>query len=336
MADMPEKAKQAYEDYKNGLKYQEIADKYGVSVSTVKSWAARHWKPLESENKKGKGRNPKKKKVATKPKEKSQPEKKKRGGQPGNQNSVGHVPSNPFPERNQAALRHGAYAKYASELLEGAELEIFQDIGSVSLHGELMQNYTSLELQEYRVMVYIGKLKLLQNEKKTGMITVEAQTEQELQSFGQFQNKNILTRDGNPTMETRDEATDLEDDPDGYDEYGEPVKKWHSRYGMIAFAEDDTVKKSNSAKQVLIEDRIASAEALLTKIRAQKLKVLSMLAKMDFDASKFALDMQKHTFDREKYEHQLELENGAGKNDIAADWVDAVLEADELEAADDG
>ncbi len=33
----------AYEDYKNGMKYKDIADKYKVSVNTVKSWKTRKW-----------------------------------------------------------------------------------------------------------------------------------------------------------------------------------------------------------------------------------------------------------------------------------------------------
>ncbi len=34
----------AFEDYKRGMKYKDIAEKYGVSLSAVKSWAARYWK----------------------------------------------------------------------------------------------------------------------------------------------------------------------------------------------------------------------------------------------------------------------------------------------------
>ena len=34
----------AFEDYKKGMKYKEIAEKYGVSLSAVKSWASRYWK----------------------------------------------------------------------------------------------------------------------------------------------------------------------------------------------------------------------------------------------------------------------------------------------------
>lgn len=34
---------QAYNDYQNGMKYKDIADKYDVSINTVKSWKSRKW-----------------------------------------------------------------------------------------------------------------------------------------------------------------------------------------------------------------------------------------------------------------------------------------------------
>ena len=35
----------AYQDYLNGMKYQDIADKYNITVNTVKSWKTRYsWK----------------------------------------------------------------------------------------------------------------------------------------------------------------------------------------------------------------------------------------------------------------------------------------------------
>lgn len=55
---------QAYEDYKQGLKYKEIAEKYSVSLSAVKSWAARYWKK-DSCNLKEKKLRPEKKRGAT-------------------------------------------------------------------------------------------------------------------------------------------------------------------------------------------------------------------------------------------------------------------------------
>lgn len=42
---------QAKRDYEKGMKYKEIAEKYGVSISTVKSWKARYWKNATSAKK---------------------------------------------------------------------------------------------------------------------------------------------------------------------------------------------------------------------------------------------------------------------------------------------
>ena len=40
----------AYKDYLAGIKYPVIAEKHGVSLSTVKSWAKRHWKRATSQD----------------------------------------------------------------------------------------------------------------------------------------------------------------------------------------------------------------------------------------------------------------------------------------------
>lgn len=55
---MKEKWELAYDDYLSGMKYKDIASKYGVSVSAVKSWKSRYWKDKKLQ--------PKKTKVATK------------------------------------------------------------------------------------------------------------------------------------------------------------------------------------------------------------------------------------------------------------------------------
>lgn len=55
---MKEKYELAYDDYISGMKYKDIAAKYGVSVSAVKSWKSRYWKDKKLQ--------PKKAKVATK------------------------------------------------------------------------------------------------------------------------------------------------------------------------------------------------------------------------------------------------------------------------------
>lgn len=77
----------AYEDYKAGMKYKDIAEKYGVSLSAVKSWATRYWKKQ--------GCNHATKKVAAK----------KKGAPIGNKNATG-------PPGNKNAERHGFYAKW--------------------------------------------------------------------------------------------------------------------------------------------------------------------------------------------------------------------------------
>lgn len=86
----------------SGMKYKDIADKYGVSLNTVKSWKVRHkWDK--------KGMHTKSEKVCT--------QKKKHGGQPGNKNAVGHG----APKGNQNARKHGFFSRYLPE----DTLEIF-------------------------------------------------------------------------------------------------------------------------------------------------------------------------------------------------------------------
>lgn len=53
----------AFQDFEEGMKYKEIANKYGVSLSAVKSWATRYWKK-DGCNQGKKKLQPKDKKVA--------------------------------------------------------------------------------------------------------------------------------------------------------------------------------------------------------------------------------------------------------------------------------
>lgn len=87
---MSELWEDALHDYESGMKYKEIAEKYSVSLNTVKSWKTRHWN---------------KKSVRTEEKCAH----KKRGAQPGNKNSKGGPPG------NQKAKKHGLFAKWLPE-----------------------------------------------------------------------------------------------------------------------------------------------------------------------------------------------------------------------------
>ena len=100
---MSEKHEQAYDDYKNGMKYQALADKYSVSVNTIKSWKQRYQWARKS--------------VHTKEKVCTQ----KKGAPVGNKNAAGNSGGG-APARNHNAFTHGLYAKYLpAETLELVE-----------------------------------------------------------------------------------------------------------------------------------------------------------------------------------------------------------------------
>jgi uncharacterized protein YjcR len=91
---MAETSKLAEQDYMSGMKYQEIADKYDVSINTVKSWKKRH------------GWSRKKGAPAA---ERVHPN--RGGAPPGNQNAAGNRGGS-APKRNKNAEKHGLFAKY--------------------------------------------------------------------------------------------------------------------------------------------------------------------------------------------------------------------------------
>lgn len=88
----------AYEDYLHGMKYKEIAEKYSVTINTVKSWKTRYKWSKDGK----KGVHTKSKKVCT-----------QKGGQPGNKNAEGHGGTGPPGNKN--AEKHGLFSKYLPE-----------------------------------------------------------------------------------------------------------------------------------------------------------------------------------------------------------------------------
>ena len=85
---MKENWELAYEDYMKGLKRKEIAEKYNVSINTVKSWKTRHWNKMD--------------------KKEGAPPKKKKGAPLGNKNATG-------PPGNKHAEKHGFFSKWLPE-----------------------------------------------------------------------------------------------------------------------------------------------------------------------------------------------------------------------------
>lgn len=82
----------AYQDYLKGMKYKEIAEKYGVTINTVKSWKTRYKWSKDSK----KSVHTKAGKVCT------------QKAKLGNQNATGHG----APERNKNAEKYGFFSKY--------------------------------------------------------------------------------------------------------------------------------------------------------------------------------------------------------------------------------
>ena len=99
----------AKDDYEKGLKYREIAEKYGVSISTVKSWKSRYWSQ---------------EKVATKDATIS--------------NNKG------APDNNKNAVKHGLFANW----LPSETLEIMNEVATSKpediLWNNIMIQYTAI------------------------------------------------------------------------------------------------------------------------------------------------------------------------------------------------
>ncbi|MGO4345525.1 phage terminase small subunit [Paenibacillus sp. MCAF9] len=117
--------RKAEADYQRGMKYKEIANKYGVSLNTVKSWKQRHgW-----ERKKG---APSQEGVHTK----------KPGAPPGNKNAIGN--NGGAPPRNSNAVSHGLFAKF----MPAESLEIMEQLKQQSpldiVWDNIMIQYTAI------------------------------------------------------------------------------------------------------------------------------------------------------------------------------------------------
>lgn len=141
---MKQKHELAQEDYMQGMKYKDIAEKHDVSVNTVKSWKTRYkWDR--------KGVHTNNEKVRTQKKTGAPIGNKNAVGNSGNKNpkwgnknAVGHGP----PKGNHNAITHGLFRKiipnddpYAMELLD-----------EIQNHTEIDMLWSSIHLQYFNIM----------------------------------------------------------------------------------------------------------------------------------------------------------------------------------------
>ncbi|MDA2655862.1 phage terminase small subunit [Bacillus cereus] len=151
---MKQKHELAQEDYMQGMKYKDIAEKHDVSVNTVKSWKTRYkW------NRKGVHTN--NEKVRAQKKTGAPINNKNAVGNSGNKNpkwgnknAVGHGP----PKGNDNAVTHGLFRKYLpKEVYELKEelTEVFTDPLSI-LWENIMLQYSQI-IHAQRIMFVSDK-----------------------------------------------------------------------------------------------------------------------------------------------------------------------------------
>ena len=121
----------AYELYKQGYKYADIAAEVGCTLSAVKSWATRIWKNKKVANKSCNQNN---EKVA----KKLQPKKYGKGKHPNSRNGIG-------PPGNKNAEKHGFFSK----ILPDETFELVNEMEELSPIEVIWQN---IQLQHAAIL----------------------------------------------------------------------------------------------------------------------------------------------------------------------------------------
>lgn len=137
---MKQKHELAQEDYMQGMKYKDIAEKHDVSVNTVKSWKTRYkWDR--------KGVHTKDEKVRTQKKTGAPVGNKNAIGNPGNKNpkwgnknAVGHG----APLQNDNAVTHGFFRKHFPEDVADLAAEIMEKNPIDMLWENITIQYTAI------------------------------------------------------------------------------------------------------------------------------------------------------------------------------------------------
>lgn len=181
---------QAKADYLKGMKYKDLAEKYGVTINTIKSWKQRYdWN---------------RKSVHTKEEENKKSMHTKRGAPKGNKNAKGN-PGGAAPIGNKNAETHGFFSKYLPE----ETLQIMQEIETKSpidmLWENIMIQYTAI-IRSQRLMYVKDQddlTKVLKREKQSsGEMSNSWEEEYELQ-FAWDKQANFLQAQSRAMSELR-------------------------------------------------------------------------------------------------------------------------------------
>lgn len=243
-----------YTLYKKGMKYKEIAEKIGVPLNTVKSWATRYWKD---------GKVATKAKPATKPEVATSP--RKAGAPKGNVNAVGNKGGAPFGNTN--AMKHGGYSTIWASSLTEAEREALEELENADEETILVEEIRLLTIREARIMKRIKEL--TEKEKKSPMMAASISTSQDRRDFKRL--------DGDKDREDQDKELYIE-------RQDEKIQAGKILPGNLTHV--STIPESTY--QV-----IHRLEVLLTDVQRQKTKAASMLANLRLNQKRLEFEMQK-------------------------------------------
>lgn len=243
-----------YTLYKKGMKYKEIAEKIGVPLNTVKSWATRYWKD---------GKVATKAKPATKPEVATSP--RTAGAPKGNVNAVGNKGGAPFGNTN--AMKHGGYSTIWASSLTEAEREALEELEDADEETILVEEIRLLTIREARIMKRIKEL--TEKEKKSPMMAASISTSQDRRDFKRL--------DGDKDREDQDKELYIE-------RQDEKIQAGKILPGNLTHV--STI--SESTYQV-----IHRLEVLLTDVQRQKTKAASMLANLRLNQKRLEFEMQK-------------------------------------------
>ena len=243
-----------YTLYKKVMKYKEIAEKIGVPLNTVKSWATRYWKD---------GKVATKAKPATKPEVATSP--RKAGAPKGNVNAVGNKGGAPFGNTN--AMKHGGYSTIWASSLTEAEREALEELENADEETILVEEIRLLTIREARIMKRIKEL--TEKEKKSPMMAASISTSQDRRDFKRL--------DGDKDREDQDKELYIE-------RQDEKIQAGKILPGNLTHV--STI--SESTYQV-----IHRLEVLLTDVQRQKTKAASMLANLRLNQKRLEFEMQK-------------------------------------------
>lgn len=145
----------AYSDYLQGLKYKDIAEKHGVALSTVKSWATRYWKNKDASRDPGCNQTGTQRRKVAKPRQGApygNHNAKGHGAPKGNQNAKGkHRPGGGPPIGSQNSLKTGEYAKILTSTFTAEEVDIFNSAAADPLE-QITRTIQFLAVREFRML----------------------------------------------------------------------------------------------------------------------------------------------------------------------------------------